>query len=107
MTTSDFKSHVKLGRTELTVSRLGLASGYGIDAASIERAYHEHGINYFYWSTPRRKGMKEALANLSRSEREKIVIVLQTYDHLGLTVKRAMHKGMKTLGIDYRIFDGG
>jgi aryl-alcohol dehydrogenase-like predicted oxidoreductase len=101
MTTTAFKTHVKLGRTNMTVSRLGLASGYGIDAKSIERAYHDHGVNYFYWSTPRRQGMRDALRNLVKTDREKIHIVLQTYDHLGLTVKRAINKGMQSLGIDY------
>ena len=101
MTNSDFKTHRQLGRTDLMVSRLGLASGYGIDAKSIERAYHEHAINYFYWSTPRKSGMRDALRNLAKTDRGKINIVLQTYDHLGLTVKRSIHKGMKALGIDY------
>ncbi len=101
MTNSDFKTHRKLGRTDMMVSRLGLASGYGIDAKSIEQAYHEHGVNYFYWSTPRKKGMRDALRNLAKTDRANIHIVLQTYDHLGLNVKRSMHKGMKSLGIDY------
>jgi len=31
----DFKQHVPLGRTGLTLSRLGMASGYGVPAAAI------------------------------------------------------------------------
>jgi len=30
------------------VSRIGLASGYGVPAAAIEKAFHEYGINYLY-----------------------------------------------------------
>ena len=46
----DFKEQVPLGRTGLMVSRIGLASGYGVPAAAIEKASHEYGINYLYVS---------------------------------------------------------
>ena len=42
----DFKERVPLGRTGLMVSRIGLASGYGVPAAAIEKTSHEYGINY-------------------------------------------------------------
>ncbi|MCP4580942.1 MAG: aldo/keto reductase [candidate division Zixibacteria bacterium] len=90
-----------LGRTGIEVSRLGLAGGYGVPAKAVEKAYHEFGINYFYWSTPRKPRMREGLRSLVKSDREKIVIVFQSYDHLGITVKRSVYKGLKTLGIDY------
>ena len=48
-----FREHVILGRTGLHVSRLGIASGYGVPDHAVERAFHEHGINYFYWGAPR------------------------------------------------------
>jgi hypothetical protein len=40
-----FREHTKLGRTGLEVSRLGIGSGYGVPAAAVERAFHEHGVN--------------------------------------------------------------
>ena len=43
----DFKSHTTLGRTGLSVSRLGIGT-YGAPADALERAFHEYGINYFY-----------------------------------------------------------
>lgn len=70
----DFNTRVILGRTGLSVSRIGIASGYGAPAAAIEKAYHEYGLNYFYWSTPRSGKMKEGLQNLVKTEREKMVI---------------------------------
>jgi aryl-alcohol dehydrogenase-like predicted oxidoreductase len=97
----NFHEKTTLGRTGLKVSRLGLASGYGIPAASIEKAFHEHGINYFFWSTPRRKAMETALKNISRSGREKAVIAVQSYDHSGLLSIRAVDKALKSLGTDY------
>ena len=97
----DFSEKRILGRTGVAVSRLGLAGGYGVPAAAVEKAFYEHGVNYFYWSTPRRPGMGEGLRSLVKNNREEIIIVLQSYDHLGLTVKRSVRKGLKVLGIDY------
>ncbi len=97
----DFVEKRILGKTGLSVSRLGLASGYGVPATAVEKAFHEYGVNYFYWSSPRRSGMREGLRNLIKNHRENIIIVLQSYDHIGLTVKRSVYKGLKTLGVDY------
>lgn len=73
----DADKRVPLGRTGLMVSRLGLAQGYGVPAASIERAFHEYGINYFYVSPLMRLGrMKEAMRNLAPRHRDELVIVL-------------------------------
>ena len=46
----DLKERVPFGSTGLMVSRLGLASGYGVPASAIEKAFHEYGINYLYVS---------------------------------------------------------
>jgi len=99
--TADFRDHTLLGRTGLTVSRLGLASGYGVPAEAVERAYGEHHINYFYWSQRRGAGMAQALRRLARSERDGIVVALQSYDHLGWFMSRGVEKGLKALGIDH------
>jgi len=97
----NFREKITLGRTGLKVSRLGLASGYGIPAAPIEKAFHEHGINYFFWSNPRRKGMGEALKNIARTDREKAVIAVQSYDHAGLLTVRAVDTALKAIGTEY------
>ena len=46
----DFKIRIPFGRTGVMVNKVGLASGYGVSAKGIEKAYHEYGINYFYVS---------------------------------------------------------
>lgn len=97
----DFKERRILGRTGLQVSRLGLAGGYGVPAHTVEKAYHEYGINYFYWSTPRKKGMRNGLRNLVKKNRSDLVIVLQSYDHLGLMLNRSIRGGLKNLNTDY------
>ncbi|MFH1687148.1 MAG: aldo/keto reductase [bacterium] len=98
---TDFTGRVALGRTGISVSRLGLAGGYGVGAEAVERAYYEFGINYFYWSTPRRGRFGDGLRRLIKSHRDEIVIVLQSYGHVGRLAERAVHKGLKSLGIDY------
>lgn len=99
--TTDFKSRVTLGRTGMSVSRLGVASGYGASAETVEKAYHEYGLNYFYWSTPRSKKFGVGLSNLIKTNREDIIIVLQSYDHSGMLTPRAINKGLKALNTDY------
>ncbi len=97
----DFKEYTTLGRTGLKVSRLGLSGGYGVPAIAIEKAYREHNINYFYWGSRRTAEMKKALLNLIPSERDKMVITLQSYDHLGPFTKRSVERGLRSLKIDY------
>jgi aryl-alcohol dehydrogenase-like predicted oxidoreductase len=73
----DLKERVPFGRTGLLVSRLGLASGYGVPAAAIEKAFHEHGINYLYVSPILYLGnMVQAVRNLAPSHRDQLCIVL-------------------------------
>lgn len=90
-----------LGKTGLLVSRLGVGAGYGIPTNAVEKAYHEYGINYFYWSLPRRAGMKQAIRHLAPTQREKMVIALQSYDHSGLLIERLFDRALRTLQIDY------
>lgn len=97
----NFRDKTTLGRTGLKVSRLGLASGYGIPAASVEKAFHEHGINYFFWSYPRKKAMGTALKNIARTDRDRAVIAIQSYDHSGLLSERAVDTALRSIGTDY------
>ena len=73
----DFKERIPFGRTGLKVSRIGLASGYGVPTAAIEKAFHEHGINYLYVSPILNLGnMVKAIRNLVPSHRDELFIVL-------------------------------
>lgn len=85
------------------MSRLGIGSGYGVPASAVEKAYREYGVNYFFWSSPRfkGKGIRGAVQRLARNERDKIVVALQTYDHLGLSMRHYVEKGLRTLGTDF------
>jgi aryl-alcohol dehydrogenase-like predicted oxidoreductase len=96
----DFKEHRVLGRTGLTVSRMGLASGYGVPDAAIERAFHEYGVNYFYLSFPRRDDMARAIRRLAPAHRDDLRIVLAWPYFVGFSLKGYVHRWLRKLGVD-------
>ncbi len=97
----DFRQHVPLGQTGLMVSRLGIAAGYGVPAASIEKAFHEHNLNYFYFSFPKRSQIKIALGNLLPRHRDKMVIVLPHFPiDKGLFLRRGVEAWLRRLNLD-------
>ena len=59
----NFKEHTTLGRTGLSVSRIGVASGYGVPSEAVDRAYEEFGVNYFYWDR-RKAGMRDSMMEM-------------------------------------------
>jgi aryl-alcohol dehydrogenase-like predicted oxidoreductase len=96
---TDFRTHRVLGRTGLVASRMGLAGGYGVPARAVERAFDEYGVNYFYWVT-RKLGMRDALRTLISKDRDKLVIAIQTYDHVGFWLRASVEKALRELRID-------
>jgi aryl-alcohol dehydrogenase-like predicted oxidoreductase len=84
------------------VSRLGLASGYGVPAAAIEKAVHEHGINYLYVSPLLNLGaMVQAVRNLAPSHREGLCIVLARPIVRGFRLERYVERWLKKLGLEW------
>jgi aryl-alcohol dehydrogenase-like predicted oxidoreductase len=83
------------------VSRLGMASGYGVPATSIEKAFHEHNLNYFYLSFAWRKQMKIALGNLLPRHRDEMVIVMPHFPPArGLFLRRSIEALLRRFDID-------
>ena len=97
----DFKSHTTLGRTGLSVSRLGFGASYPAPAESLEKAFHERGVNFFLWGSGRRDPMRDALIHLTREHRDRVVIAFQTYDKSGMVMRHFHEKGLLRLGIHY------
>jgi len=97
----DFRSHTTLGRTGLSVSRLGFGASYPAPSEALEQAFHERGVNYFLWGTGRREPMRNALIHLAREHRDRIVIALQTYDKSGMVMRHFHEKGLRKLGVEY------
>ncbi len=97
----DFRKHVPLGQTGLMVSRLGIATGFGVPAASIEKAFHEYNLNYFYLSFLKRSQVKIAMSNLMPMFRDKTVVVLPYYPlDKGLFLHRNVEAWLRRLKLD-------
>ncbi len=98
----DFQ-HVRLGRTELMSSTLGFASSFGIASPDLEYAF-ERGINYFYWGSVRRPGFGRALRALARTQRERMVIVVQSYTRAASLMGPSLGTALRSLRTDYADF---
>ncbi len=94
----DLTKHVPFGRTGLMVSRIGLASGYGVPQASIEKAFHEHGVNYFWLSFLKRGNMLRAIRNLPRDE---LVIKLPWPAFISGLATGSVDRWLRKLGTDH------
>jgi len=99
MSILNFKQKRPLGRTGLEVSRLGIASAYGVPTTAVEKAVEEHGINYLHWDR-KKPGMGNALKGLVQKKRDELVIAVQSYDHTGLLLRGGVEKSLRKLSID-------
>jgi predicted aldo/keto reductase-like oxidoreductase len=104
---SDLAFYRKLGRTDLTVSCLGLGGGGGISSEDTLYAF-DKGINYFFYSSDLHhflySSMSGALRQLCQrgsSIREKVVLATVTYIKSPEMALAALFDQFEELGIDY------
>lgn len=104
---SDLPFYRKLGRTDLTVSCLGIGGGGGISSNDTLYAF-DQGINYFFFSSDLHHAiysrMSEALRQLcgrGSSVREQVVLATVTYIKNPEAAIAALHDQFQELGIDY------
>ena len=96
-----FASSVNLGRTGLAVGPLAVAGGYGVDAPALREAF-ERGVNYFYHGSLRRRGMQQAVREIVTSgQRERLVLVLQSYSRWGKLLEWNFTRGLRQLRVEY------
>lgn len=94
-------SYSVLGKTKVSVGRLGVSGGYGAPAEAFEMAF-EKGCNYFYHGSIRRNGMNLAIKNLcGKGKRDKLIIAAQIYTRGVWLFNWSFNRFLKKTGLDY------
>src|SRR5262245_47931841 len=88
-----------LGRTGLSVSRMGIGPSYGIDTPGVLEAF-DRGINFFYFGTLRTSAMASAVRQLTSSDRSKLVIAIQSYARWTPVFTRSVNSALRKLRIE-------
>jgi aryl-alcohol dehydrogenase-like predicted oxidoreductase len=91
---------VTLGRTGLSVTRLGVAASYGTDEAMVEEAV-ERGINYLWWGALRTKKMARGIRAVARKGREDLVVVVHAVSRKPAAISKGVEDALRQLGLDY------
>jgi len=89
-----------LGRSGISVSRLGLGSSYGLSGRDVERAV-ERGVNYLYWGSRRRDDFGDGIARAARRDRDKLCIVVQSYSRSAIALGPSLEVALRSLKIAY------
>lgn len=99
-----FREPAVLGRTGLSVGRLGISSSFGAPAAAFEEAF-ERGCNYFTWGTfvkGRSSEMRRAIRTIcAGGGRERLVLSMLTYAHSAFLTEKFFLHGLRSIGLDY------
>ncbi len=91
---------VTLGRTGLSVTRLGVAASYGTDEAMVEEAV-ERGVNYLWWGALRTKKMARGIRAVARKGRDDLVVVVHAVERSPARISRVVDDALARLGLDY------
>ena len=88
-----------LGRTGIEVGRLGISSSYGVPGEALERAF-ERGVNYIYWGSRRTDSFGAAIRRL-RPQRDRFVLVIQSYMRVAGLIGWSLARALKALNFDH------
>jgi aryl-alcohol dehydrogenase-like predicted oxidoreductase len=96
----DFSQPVILGRTGLSVGRLGIGASFGVPADAVEMAF-ERGMNYLYWGSLRKDAMGEGIRHIVARNRERAVIVVNGFVPFGFRYRQIVESSLRKLNIEY------
>jgi len=96
-------NQVRLGRSSVMASPLGIASSFGVGGDDLRHAF-ERGINYFYFGSIRRPAFGRGLAALCDSDRDELVVVVQSYTRIASLMRRSLESALRKLRTDYADF---
>ena len=89
-----------LGTTGINATPLGISGSYGISADDVERAFYEHGVNYFF-ITATAPNFTEGVKRLIRAgHRDKLVLAAGMNVPIGARVESSFDGDRKLLGVD-------
>lgn len=96
-----FPSRITLGRSGLSVAKLGLGSSFMAPTSSYLEAF-DRGVNYFYWGSIRREQMGAAIREIGSdgARRDQLVVMLQSYSRVGSLLTFFVERGLKKLGLE-------
>jgi aryl-alcohol dehydrogenase-like predicted oxidoreductase len=94
-----FPARVVLGRSGLSVSKLGLGSSFKAPTSAYREAF-DQGVNYFYWGSLRRNAMKQAVREISADQRDELVVVLQSYSRVAGLLELFVERGLRELALE-------
>ena len=99
-----FTEKVKLGKTDLSVGRLGISCNYGVSSAAMEEAF-EKGCNYFhlgYMLIGRSDETIKTVRNIVRKgKRDELVLALFSYSHSNLVTDIMLSRRLRMMGLEY------
>jgi len=84
----------------IPVSRVAVASSYGVGGRDLERA-HERGVDFFFWGLRRRRDFGQGLRRIAKKDRERVVLAIQSYTRLGFLMSPSVTLALRALGTDY------
>ena len=91
---------VRLGRTGLSVTRIGVAASYGTNEAMVEEAV-ERGVNYLWWGALRTKKMAAGIRAVARKGRDDLVVVMHAVSRKPAAISKGVENALSQLGLDY------
>jgi aryl-alcohol dehydrogenase-like predicted oxidoreductase len=89
-----------LGRSGLSVSRIGIGMSRGLTERDLEEVL-ERGINYFYWGSLRIESYGQAIRHVARKRREDVVVVVQSYTRAAFYMGHSIESALNELDIHY------